>query len=109
MLSMKLSIPALLMLMLTTGGMQAGGNPAKGQELALDCFDCHGEDGRGDDLIPWIAGLEEAYIVEQLMAFKSGDRIDENGIMPMYAEDLSEQEMADIAAYFASLEADRKH
>jgi cytochrome c553 len=43
-----------------------------------------------------------------LMAFKSGDRIDENGIMPMYAEDLSEQEMADIAAYFASLEAERK-
>jgi cytochrome c553 len=103
---MKLSFPALLVLMLTTGDIQAGGNPANGQKLALDCFDCHGEDGRGDDQIPQIAGLEEAYIVEQLMAFKSGDRIDENGIMPMYAEDLSKQEMADLAAYFASLGAD---
>ena len=60
----------------------------------------------GDDEIPQLAGLAEAYIVEQLTAFKSGERIGKDEIMPMYAEDLSDQDMIDLAAYFSSLAAE---
>jgi cytochrome c553 len=94
---------SMFVLILAAGYAQAGGDPARGKELTMDCADCHGEDSMGDDEFPQLAGLEEAYIVEQLMAFESGERIDENEIMPMYAEDLSGQDMADLAAYFSSL------
>jgi cytochrome c553 len=79
---------------------------ARGKNLAVDCADCHGDAGLGDDDIPAIAGLEESYIIEQLTAFKSGDRVDEDEMMIIYVEDLSDLDMADLAAYFSSLPAD---
>jgi len=103
MFNKKMIFASMFVLILAAGYAQAGGDPAKGKELTMDCEDCHGEDGMGDDEFPQLAGLEEAYIVEQLMAFKSGERIDEDEIMPLYAEDLSDQDMADLAAYFSSL------
>jgi cytochrome c553 len=103
MLSRKMIIASMFVLILATGYAQAGGDPARGKELTADCAACHGEDGMGDDEFPQLAGLAKAYIVEQLMAFKSGERIDENEFMPMYAEDLNDQDMADLAAYYSSL------
>ena len=100
---MKMFTASMFVLILAAGYAQAGGDPARGKELTMDCEDCHGEDAMGDDEFPQLAGLEEAYIVEQLMAFKSGERVDEDEIMPLYAEDLSDQDMADLAAYFSSL------
>jgi cytochrome c553 len=106
MFNKKMIIASMFVLILAAGYAQAGGDPAKGKELTMDCEDCHGEDGMGDDQFPQLAGLEEAFIVEQLLAFKSGERVDEYEIMPMYAEDLSDQDMADLAAYFSSLAAE---
>ena len=55
-------------------------------------------------------GIEDSfwstYSIEQLKAFKSGERVDEEEMMLMYVEELSDQDMADIAAYFATLPAD---
>ena len=96
----------MFVLILAAGYAQAGGDPARGKELTMDCEDCHGEDAMGDDEFPQLAGLEEAYIAEQLMAFKSGERVDENELMPMYSEDLSDQDIADLAAYYSSLAAE---
>lgn len=106
MLIKKLIIAAMFLLLLVAGSLQAGGDPAKGQELAVDCADCHGDDGLGDEDIPGIAGLDKGYHVEQLMAFKSGERLDEDEMMLDYVADLSDQDMADLAAYFASLPAE---
>ena len=106
MLIKKPIFAAIFILMLTIGAVQAGGDSAAGAALAGDCADCHGEDGKGDEANPALAGRDEAYLIEQLRAFKSGERVDEDEMMPMYAEDLSEQDMADLAAYFASLSAD---
>lgn len=112
MLNKKLIFAAIFIFMLAVGAVQAGGHPAAGGDsaagaaLAVDCADCHGEDGKGDDETPGIAGLDEAYHIEQLEAFKSSERVDEDEMMGMYAEDLSEQDMADLAAYYASLSAD---
>ncbi len=104
MLSRKLVLALMFVLMLMAGAVQAGGDPVAGAALAVDCADCHGEDGKGDADIPALVGLDDAYLIEQLRAFKSGERVDEDELMPMYAEDLSEQDMADLAAYYISLE-----
>ena len=103
MLTKKALIAMFFCLVFYAGLAQAGGDAARGAELAAECADCHGDDGKGDGEIVGIAGLAEAYHIEQLKAFKSGERVDEEEMMPMYAEELSEQDMADIAAYYASL------
>lgn len=107
-MSKSLIFATLFVAMLATAGaVQAGGgDAAKGEALSVDCADCHGADGKGDDTTPKIAGLEEAYFVEQLQAYKSGARQDPSETMPMYTEDLSDQDMADLAAYYASLPAE---
>jgi cytochrome c553 len=103
MLSKKLMIAAMFILMLLAGNVQAGGDATRGEELAVDCADCHGDDGLGDEDVPAIAGMDAADQVKELMAFKSGEREDEEEDMIDSVEDLSEQDMADLAAYLASL------
>jgi cytochrome c553 len=100
-----LLLATLFALTTITGPALAGGDVARGQELSVECVDCHGEDGRGDDEVPGLAGLDEAYQIEQLKAYKSGERTDEEAMI-MYAEEMTEQDMADLAAYFASLQGD---
>lgn len=92
-------------LMLAAGVTEAGGDAARGAELAVDCADCHGEDGMGDEDNPKLAGMDEAAHIAALKAFASGERVDELEMMGDIASDLSEQDMADLAAYYASLGA----
>lgn len=106
MLTKKLIIAMMFILMLAAGGVQAGGDAARGAELAVDCADCHGDDGLGDEDFPTLVGLEKEYLVAQMMAFQSGERVDEDEMMADYVADLSEQGMTDIAAYFATLPAE---
>ncbi len=103
MLTKKLIIAMMFILMLAAGGVQAGGDAARGAELAVDCADCHGDDGLGDEDIPAIAGMDAAKQLKELMDFKSGAREDEEEDMVDSVADLSEQDMADLAAYFATL------
>ena len=100
MLTKKLMIAMMFVLMLAAGSVQAGGDVAKGAELASDCADCHGDDGKGDEEVPGIAGMDAAEHAKQLADFKSGAVESE---MADYVGDLSEQDMADIAAYYATL------
>jgi cytochrome c553 len=103
MLTKKLIIAAMFLLMLLAGNVQAGGDATRGEELAVDCADCHGDDGLGDEDVPAIAGMDAADQVKELMAFKSGEREDEEEDMVDSVEDLNEQDMADLAAYFSTL------
>jgi cytochrome c553 len=99
----RLIIALAFVLMLATGSALAGGDAAKGSELSVDCVDCHGEDGKGDDETPAIAGMDEAEQIAALKAFASGERVDETEMMGDIASELSEQDMADLAAYYKSL------
>jgi cytochrome c553 len=72
----------------------------------VDCVDCHGDDGMGDDEFPALAGLDEAEHVAALKAYASGERVDESEMMGDIASELSEQDMADVAAYYATLGSD---
>ena len=103
MLTKKLIIAALFAMLMAAGAVQAGGDAANGEALSEDCAGCHGDDGKGDDEIPALAGMDEATHVAALKGFASGEREDESGMMADYAADLSEQDMADLAAYYASL------
>ena len=92
-------------LMLLAGSAQAGGNLARGADIAEECANCHGDDGKGDEDFPAIAGQDAAILVIFLKAFKSGERTSEDDVMQEYTADLTDQDMADVAAYFASLPA----
>ncbi|MHB1271928.1 MAG: c-type cytochrome [Rhodanobacter sp.] len=77
------------------------GNAVAGQAKAAVCGACHGVDGNSAVAqFPKLAGQSEDYIVRQLNNFKDGKR--QNPIMLGMATPLSEQDMHDIGAYFAS-------
>lgn len=96
----KLLIAMMFILMLVAGGVQAGGDAARGAELASDCADCHGDDGKGDEDMPALAGMDAAEHAKKLADFKSGAVESE---MADFVGDLSDQDMADLAAYYATL------
>lgn len=77
------------------------GDAAKGKEKSMLCAACHAADGNSTaPNYPKIAGQHEGYLVSQLQGFKNGQRKDPS-MAPMAAP-LSEQDMLDISAYFAS-------
>jgi len=100
---MMFAVLIALLAVAVAGPAQADGNAAKGKELSAECIDCHGENGLGDDTTPPIAGMNELEIDKILHDFKSGARPDPDDTMQIYTEDLSDQDMADLAAYWASL------
>ena len=102
-MKIRFLIAILFVFMLAASTVQAGGDAANGQALSEDCAGCHGDDGKGDDETPGLAGMDEATHVAALQGFASGEREDESGMMADYAADLSEQDMADLAAYYATL------
>ena len=91
-----------LVLALMVGNVQAKGNIENGADLTSDCIECHGMDGKGNFETPPIAGLKESYILKRLRGFSSGKTKSIDGLMHTYTEDLSDQELQDLAAYWAS-------
>ena len=82
---------------------QAAGDAQAGKAKTGACAGCHGANGEGIKPNPALAGKSEADIVQALMDFKSGKRV--NPIMKTFATQLSDQDMANVAAYYASLKA----
>lgn len=80
------------------------GDPFAGKEKATDCFICHAEDGNSTEpTFPKLSGQVESYLYKQLKDFKSGARTSD--LMTAAVEELSDQDMADIAAYYAVFDA----
>ena len=72
-----------------------------GKAKATACAGCHGADGHGVAPNPALAGKKEDQLIQALNDYKSGKR--DNPIMKGMAGTLSDQEIANVAAYFASL------
>lgn len=103
-MSTRILLTLMVVLLAAAGTVQAGGDAANGESLAGECAMCHGDDGKGDGGdTPSIAGMDEAAHVAALKGYASGEREDASGMMADYAAALSEQDMADIAAYYATL------
>lgn len=87
----------------------AGGNIARGQELAktYNCAACHGADYNKpiDPSYPKLAGQHADYLEQALRTYKRGDGPNgrNNAIMVGQVKPLSNKDMADIAAYLHSL------
>jgi cytochrome c553 len=81
----------------------AAGDGAAGKAKAGACAGCHGANGEGVKPNPALAGESEGKIVEALKEYKSGKRA--NPIMKSFATPLSDQDMANLGAYYASLKA----
>lgn len=100
---MKQILTSIILTLLSINiAVAASGDADAGKVKAAACAACHGSNGIGStDTYPNLAGQHSDYIVKQLKAFKAGDRKDP--LMGSMAAPLSEQDMADVAAYFAGL------
>lgn len=78
------------------------GDPVAGKDKSQLCQGCHGEDGNSlATLIPKLAGQDGAYISKQVRNFQAGTRTHQ--IMNDLATTVNDDDLIDIAAYFASL------
>ena len=84
---------------------QAAGNAAAGEKIVTGvCAACHGVDGNSVITTnPKLAQQHPEYIAKQLANFKSGER--KNAVMSGMAASLSQEDMANVAAYFGSQKA----
>jgi cytochrome c553 len=103
-LSRVLASCALALLAGLAAPLWAEGNPAAGKQKTWTCEGCHGiADYRTayPDVysVPKLGGQGAGYLVKALQDYKSGAR--KNTTMRAIAARLSEQDMADIAAYYA--------
>lgn len=77
------------------------GDPVAGMDKSVLCTGCHGEEGNSTEpTAPKLAGQYGAYIAKELRNFQSGTRV--HKIMSDIAQTVSDDDLADIAAYFAS-------
>ena len=82
----------------------AEGSVEAGKQKSAACAACHGADGNSVNP-PWprLAGQNQRYLIEQLEGFKNGDRQDP--LMTPLAMILSDQDMADLAAFYEAQES----
>ena len=80
----------------------AAADAAAGKSKAAKCTVCHGLDGLAKNPdAPNLAGDSANYIRKQLGAYRSGERKDPQ--MSIMAKDLSDDDIADLAAWYSSL------
>lgn len=83
----------------------ADGNPAAGKDKSSMCAGCHGIPGYKTAFpvtysVPKLGGQHAAYLVKALQAYKNEDRMHPS--MRAIAAGLTDQDMADLAAYYAT-------
>lgn len=83
------------------GPASAGGDVDAGKTKSAKCASCHGADGRGKKSNPPLAGMSVEAHVKAMQEYKTGAR--KHPVMQMLAKKLSDRDIADIAAYYASL------
>ena len=80
---------------------------AKGKELSVSCAACHGDNGISlNPVWPKLAGQNPKYLASQLYAFRKGAEGNRNNaVMYGIAMTLSDSDIEDLSAYYASLES----
>jgi cytochrome c553 len=88
-------------------GAALAGDAAAGKQKAQSCAVCHGPMGIAvAPETPNLAGEPEGYLSRQLLAFRSGKR--QHEVMNVIAKPLTDAEIGDLAAWFASLKIELK-
>lgn len=99
----SVALTVMLALAAGVGSAQAAGDAAAGAGKASMCAGCHGAQGEGKDKNPALAGKDAAFLAKEMQNFRSGARQDPMKMMNMLAKPLSDQDIANLAAYYASL------
>lgn len=103
------SVPAALLLAMAGSAWSQGAAQASPEaerlytrSLAATCAHCHGTDGQAvqSESMARLAGKSRDALLRQLMAFRSGER--KATVMNQIAKGYSEQQLAQLAAYFAA-------
>ena len=80
----------------------AAGNAQAGAAKAAVCAACHGQEGiSSNPLWPNLAGQQQTYLENQIKAFRDGARTDVS--MQPFVANLTDEDVADLAAYYAGL------
>jgi len=97
-------IPAAVAVVLAVGSPSlataADPSPTTGRDLAANCANCHGTDGRSRGVIPSLAGQDKATLVQQLKDFRDGKR--PSTIMQQLAKGYSDAQIDAVASYLAA-------
>jgi len=101
-MKVKMTVVMASSLLIAVAGLaHADGDAAAGKTKSIQCASCHGANGKGSGANPPIAGLDKAKFAAAIADYKSGKR--KNAMMEMMAKKLSDQDAADLAAYYATL------
>lgn len=87
-----------------TAAEAAAGDAAAGEaRYKVNCVNCHGKQGQGMASFPAIAGRDAEYIADRLNSYRAREMVGPNSaIMMSLARDLSDAEIANLAAYIAT-------
>jgi cytochrome c553 len=89
------------------GARSLAADAEAGRAKSQTCAPCHGDHGisRAPDA-PHLAGQPERYVAEQLRAYRGGQRM--HPVMNVVAKGLSDADVADLAAWYASIEIEAR-
>lgn len=93
------------LLLLTVLPAHAAGDVKAGEKRSAACMACHGAQGKATaPLYPNLAGQNAAYLNHALQAYKKGERSGGQAeVMKAFVAGLSDDDMANLAAYYSAL------
>jgi cytochrome c553 len=98
----RYGVAATTLLVVATLSSAYAADVKAGRQKALQCQACHGMDGAAKiPEAPNLAGQSEIYLVKSLQDYRSGAR--KNEMMSIVVQSLKDQDIADLAAYFAAI------
>jgi cytochrome c553 len=99
----KLTLSALLAACALIAAPTYAADVAAGKKIAEEaCVDCHGDDGKGDDENPAVAGMAADKFTKAMIEYQDGTNT-KDAKMAKAAKKLNATQLADVAAYYASL------
>ncbi len=101
---MKIRPTVLAIAVLAAGAVPAPAAHAQDSStvrgMAATCANCHGTEGRSVGTVPGLAGVDKGYMAQQMKEFKAGKR--PSTIMQQLAKGFSDEQIEQLAAYFAA-------
>ena len=101
----KINCAIVAAILSIAGGAALAADAVEGKAKAAVCFSCHGEDGQSNTgqvpQPPRIAGQHADYLIKSMEDYASGAR--NNPVMAAFAANLTDEDRADLAAFYASL------
>jgi sulfide dehydrogenase cytochrome subunit len=98
---MKKTLALALLFAGTVGVAVSAQADSRTRFMAANCAYCHGPDGKSRGAIPSLAGLEKAYFVDQMKAFRDGKR--DATVMQKHAMGYTDAEYEALGAWFAAI------